>query len=292
MSKHKQDENKKTIYENYELYDPNNKLIGVCGKKRYQWYLSKGLAKRTDNENSGQSKSIQLLFTPKYRHPNSDLNGPLYAPTKRENKCYACGYKENLVKFHVVPPEYKKIFPDEWRSRIPIDVLPLCKDCVIDATLCTNNLKKTLESEYGISKDKFIDQKKMELQRLAKKILNNKKFGVLKEKSMDDIKLLLNGQSPSDEELNFLASQNVDILIDGSRNVYEYIMSRIIKEGKVKEFIRMWKDNFVSSIDPLDLPEDFYYSTDKYINMDDNINIFYDTNVDIGIDSVTKENGI
>ena len=97
---------------------------------------------------------------------------------REKNKCYACGITEGLSRFHVVPTEYKKLFPEEWKSHCSIDVLPLCQECSSLANSYTQDLKDDLNDEYNVHKDNYIDYHKLELKSLSKKIMNNRKYGL------------------------------------------------------------------------------------------------------------------
>jgi vacuolar-type H+-ATPase subunit H len=240
---------KKIIYDNCEIYDPNDKLVGLCSKDRFKWYLSKGIADKI-SENA-----IKLKFEPKYRNGGVNVN----TRVKRENKCYACGIKENLVRFHVIPAEYKKSFPETWKSHNSLDVLALCRDCASDANAGSQELKDKLEEEYGISKEDFIDEDKVEIKNLARKILSGRRYGLETTKLTEDLIQII-GREVTDEELEKYAECDTKKIHKGARSACEYIIKQITENNKTEEFIKRWKDHFVETMQPTDLPEDFYFN--------------------------------
>jgi hypothetical protein len=237
------------IYDNCEILAPDGKLVGLCNRKRYRWYLEKGIAEKVD----GSDKAIKLKFEPKYKN-NSPSDS---VRIKRQNKCYVCGSEENLTRFHVFPPEYKKLLPEEWKSHNSIDLLPLCTECSAEANWHAQGLKDLIESEYGISKDNFIDFDKLRIKTVSKKILNNRKHGLDDRALIDELSPKL-GTTITDDVLLQSSLCDISAVYEGSRSPTEYIMKRVINDNSIGEFIRRWKDYFVETMKPTDLPEDFY----------------------------------
>lgn len=237
----------KQIYDNCELYRPNGEFMSFCSKDRLKWYLSNNLGEIIE----GKNNAIRLKFEPKYVSSNESTS------IKRENKCYVCGAINELIKFRVIPTEYKKFFPEEWKSHNSIDLLPLCKECSRYASSYTQDLKDQLCEEYDIYRDDFIDQDKTKLKQLSKKILGNRKYGVDSTKLMDKINDLV-GHVVTDEELNIYANCDTSKTYKGSKSPAEYIVNQVVQQNKLKEFIRRWKDFFVDNMKPYDLPEDFF----------------------------------
>lgn len=242
----------KPIYDNCEIYGPDNTLVGLCSKERYEWYIAKGIAETIENK----PNALKLKFEPKYRN-KIDTSVRI----RRENKCCACGAEENLVKYRVIPIEFKRFFPDEWKSHNSVDILPLCLDCSGDASSYAQDFKDQLCEDYDIYKDDFIDSKKAELKLLSKKILGCRKYGV-NDKNMMDKLVELVGHEVTDEELNKFYTDITSVNYKDTNSPAEYIVKKIIEQNGMKEFIKRWKDNFITTMNPTDLPEDFYY--DKY----------------------------
>jgi cation-transporting P-type ATPase D len=240
---------KNKIYDNCEIYDTFDNLISYCSKKRFDWYIKKGIVYQIND------KAIKLMFQPNYK-----INLPKEF-IKKENKCYCCGnLHTKLSRFSTVPREYKKYFPIEWKSYQSSDVLPLCDECHNEASICTGKYKKELEELYNISKDDFIDKKKFQIKLLAKKILVNIQIGIEKSHLEDKLKHLLYDYELNIEKIQELAEISEQIKCDDCSNTYEYIVKQIQKKGNdnFKEFIDNWKMYFHENMHPLDLPNDYF----------------------------------
>src|SRR5271154_4010708 len=95
------------MYDNCRLYGPDGLFMAFCDKKRFNWYLKKGLANQIDD------KSIQLNFSPK--GTGCSERGQ-YLKTPRQSICVVCGTDKDLTKHHVVPTRFRKHFPVEIKS--------------------------------------------------------------------------------------------------------------------------------------------------------------------------------
>jgi hypothetical protein len=89
----------KKLYDNCEIYSPDDKLLGHCNYDKFNWYLKKGLADLIEE------KKLRLKFIPK--------DWKDYPPSlvKKENICVNCRTTEDLTKHHVIPRCYIKHFP-------------------------------------------------------------------------------------------------------------------------------------------------------------------------------------
>lgn len=131
----------KKPYENFEVYHPEGHLMFRCAKKRVDWYLKRDLAKKINE------KSIILTFTPNgYGEDSESLN------IKRENICVCCGDKniENLTKHHIVPYNFRKYMPEEYKSRSSIDLVTICRECHYKYEKEAMSFKKFLYKNYGV----------------------------------------------------------------------------------------------------------------------------------------------
>jgi len=239
----------KLIYDNCEIYGPDDKMIGLCSRNRYEWYLNKGLAEKIND------KALKLKFTPKPKY-NTWNDGT--TRSKRENKCYVCGTNDNLTKFHVIPREYKKLFPNEWKSHNSLDILPLCQECSSEALIITNDFKDQLAEEYNISNKNYIDAHKVEIKLLSRKYINNKRNGIDCSKYRQNLQKLLDKHDITEEEIEAYSNIETSIIYKNTKSLQEYIVKNVCAENKLSELIRKFKDNFVESMKPIDLPEDFY----------------------------------
>lgn len=240
----------RVIYDNCKIYDLSGDLIGMCSRNKLEWYINKKIADKISDD------SIKLKFEPKYIN-GRDNSGAVRFP--RENKCYVCSSEENLVKYHVVPTEFKKLLPREWKSHNSVDILSLCRDCHDEANAIAQDLRVELEEEYKVSKDFYIDQHKYKVRSVARKLLGIKKCGVSDNKLRESLTEMV-GHPASDSEIKEFAEYDISIKYKDTASPAEYIINNIIKDDKITEFIKRWKDHFVHEMLPDDLPADFYDS--------------------------------
>jgi len=112
----------KEIYSNCALYDHKG-LLCRCSSQRARWYLKMGLA-TVISENPLQ---VLLNFDPEV---SLEQREAVYCVHK-ENKCCVCGEEniENLTKHHIIPLCFRKIFPENYKSSLSHDVVPVCDNC-------------------------------------------------------------------------------------------------------------------------------------------------------------------
>lgn len=249
-------ETEKKVYDNCELFDRNGNSIGYCNKKRFNWYIIKGLAKpKQDNPNG-----IELLFEPKFKKDSTKFmkNGT------RKNICYVCGgEKTKLVKFRTVPIEYKTYMPLEWKSHNAYDILSLCEECAHYAYQIYADKKHELMERYNINERTFTDSIKRRKCILARNLIGD--YNDTNNDIINDIKFQklreMCGYTPTYEQLKVMARETSDIEYEGCKNDREYIIKKIIEtEGNngIKNFFEEWKQYFIDEMDPLELPEDFF----------------------------------
>jgi hypothetical protein len=238
-------------YDNCALYDKNNNLLGLCPRKRFEWYKLKGLAKEIDEN------SLQLLFDPKIKNPESIKKGCV----KRESICVVCGIDEELRRYHVVPLCFKKCFPAILKSHVSYDIILLCNEHMGNANYYADQYATEIFETYEVNKNTFIDSKKETIRSISQRIARKRKSDY-PEKASDDIEKLteLLGHVPTDEELVELSESCIKKYCNGYDNPYEYIVKYCLNNDieKLKEFIGNWKDVFVETMEPEFIPSDFY----------------------------------
>lgn len=69
--------------------------------------------------------TVRLLFEPSGR-PMPDAD---YYTTVKENVCVVCGSTDSFVRKMIVPHDYRKYFPQDFKDHMSHDVLLMCLDC-------------------------------------------------------------------------------------------------------------------------------------------------------------------
>ncbi|KAJ2850351.1 hypothetical protein IWW36_001968 [Coemansia brasiliensis] len=109
----------KAIYSNCRVLDINGDLLFRAGHRRLEWYLSRNLAHRIDDN------TIQLNFVNK---GHGRKNEPFYLQDM-QNNCTICGTTGSLTMHHVVPSQYRTFMEESIKSRSSHDLLPVCTIC-------------------------------------------------------------------------------------------------------------------------------------------------------------------
>lgn len=81
------------LYENCHVYHPDGRLMFICSRRKFDWYLRKKIAVQI----SDSPPSIQLNFK-----PNGFGKAVEFMLTPEDNKCVVCGKTEKYVKHSIV----------------------------------------------------------------------------------------------------------------------------------------------------------------------------------------------
>ena len=122
------------------MFDHNGNFMCFIAEKRMHWYLKKNLADQINETD------IKLNFIPQ----GSGYRDDDYYTEVRENKCVVCGVTENLTKHHVVPHQYRRFFPDQYKNRTHFDVLMVCQECHYQYESHATDLNKQICLEYDV----------------------------------------------------------------------------------------------------------------------------------------------
>lgn len=222
-----------------------------CSHRKINWYLKRGLATKI----SEQPLSIRLNFK-----ANGNGEPEHVLKIKRENECVVCGETdmEKLTKHHIVPYEFRKHFPDHYKSNLSILVVGLCQDCHgIYEDEFANPLKEQLFKEAGV--------KDMELQKFVVRLLVSigknieagrdhsniaKKIQLLMERMENKVDLDL-------DRINSADMQYIESMIvkhDLQNMSRGYMVYKNIKD--FVEFSTMWFNHFVEHMKPLYMSPD------------------------------------
>ena len=159
---------KSAIYDNCELYSPDDIFLGYIPRHRLDWYVSKDIADKI-SENK-----IKLKFQPKHKKTDDLILKEKELPKK--NICVICG-KDDLSllrKFWIIPHDFKKCFPEEIKSKKADDVVPICNEHASDADCFVEYIKDKTFKKYSIDPAQFKeDPNVIKIKNTLKKILKN-----------------------------------------------------------------------------------------------------------------------
>ncbi|KAJ3349341.1 hypothetical protein GGF32_005663 [Allomyces javanicus] len=128
------------LYDNLTVLGPDGAVLFRCGRKKFDWYLTHGLATQVDDT------TIALNFAPK----GPGRAGQEWYLEDRQDQCVVCGAEHHLVLVHIVPSQYRRYMPLRVKSRSNIDLQPFCTTCHAEYDTACGLAKKTVAAHYGI----------------------------------------------------------------------------------------------------------------------------------------------
>jgi len=238
---------KNKIYGNYLVKAPNGSAMFLCTKKRANWYLERNLAKKLEE------RVLILTFEPK----GYGADGDGYLLASKKNACVVCGATdlEVLTKHHIVPLEYRKLFPEELKSRNSHDVVVICiKDHRIYENEHAILLKRKLAELYNapihkIKTDPYIIAVK------AAKVIVKHKYKIPNSRKETLVLTIFKGTLESNiTDAYILALSNVDLDIyrGAIKKHSELVMEQV---ADLQVFTEMWRQNFLDAMNPRFMPE-------------------------------------
>lgn len=242
----------KKLYDNCEIYSPDDKLLGHCNLDKFTWYLKKDLGELIGD------KKLRLKFIPK--------DWKDYAPSliKKENICVNCKTDEDLTKHHIIPRCYIKYFPLEIKSNNSHDVVLLCGDCHAEYEQEATLVKRELAEKY----DAPLDVKKEHVQLFKAYSCLSQLMNHQHNHNWEQNQMILNMMytvecyypeaTYTDEDLKHLREQVVKIKkISHGKLVMQHITD-------YQEFAEMWRLHFIETMEPAFMPDGWDYKTNIY----------------------------
>ena len=245
----------------FKIYSEDGEFIGFCEFKRYKWYLNKGLAEKYALPSDPESIGLKLNFKP--RNPESEGYKKII---KRKTICHCCGSVYNLRKFHVLPSQIKKYYPNEKKMHNITDILLVCKECAGNANQCTDEFKNKICTMLQLKTVYFCDTSKDKIRSLAIKLYKKYDKNKINRSNkylstMNKIKEILNiKEDLTNEQIIEYTKLDCKKEYDGSPNIGHYIAKKFNEKGKLDYLTNKWKSNFILCMKPQFLPPDFVQS--------------------------------
>eukprot|EP00934_Nitzschia_sp_Nitz4_P000227 Nitzschia sp. Nitz4//scaffold20_size174350//132919//133986//NITZ4_002120-RA/size174350-processed-gene-0.68-mRNA-1//1//CDS//3329541863//227//frame0 len=151
---------KKPMYDNIQMYDPDDQLLCTIAKKKAHWYVRKSLAHWKEPQ-----RSIKLEFVPKGKSSSAQsTSGDSSKSTTSQkelsfnqsdkiNQCVVCGDGDKYMRHYIVPYCYRTLFPAAYKTHLPHDIVLLCPDCHLHAEQATQRRQKELEQRVRQPQD-------------------------------------------------------------------------------------------------------------------------------------------
>lgn len=228
------------------MHSIDGKFLSHVDTRRMDWYLDRDLAVMLND------KDFQLTFQSK-----GDSERGEYYKLELQNCCVVCGSEDDFTKHHVVPHQYRKYFPDKYKSKSSFDVLCMCKTCHNEYELEADILKEELLKLWGLetyTRDALRARKSLHALENYSEYIDTER----KARMIGHVEMFFNDSFDNildDEEIN----GNFDFEPATS------IMLRRIGHENIEDFIRMWRKHFIKISKPRFLPQEWYDEMDIVI---------------------------
>lgn len=240
----------KEIYGNIKMLHPDGTLMCTTSKYRANNYVKKQLAVWIDDN------TFQLTFEPQ-GHGKSHM--PFYTQ-QMNNCCVVCGNTERLTRHHVLPYVFRRRLPVQYKSSNHHDILALCHECHENYEHHADSLKNQIAQDNGYT---IVRKENDELRnnrhiRSAKAVLEKVKLGLI------DVKILPQERLKELEDVSKREYYLGDEV--GDTRWVDDLVTKIVKADAIFEFIKLWRQHFLTYTQPKFLPENWSlnYELEKY----------------------------
>jgi len=238
---------KKPLYGNWEFRAPDNEVIFYDSIKRANWYLDRELATIV------APNTIKLKFEPAGRRDPNDL----YSLSKKSNNCVVCNTStlDVLTKHHIVPSEYRKFFPVEIKSRSSHDIVPICREHHNEYETQADKLKQKLADKYGFALNRHEIKDEIHTAIKLSKVLLNVPVNI----PADRLEQIREAFIKSSGIIHVTEQSILDFCLKHkehkARTHGDMIIEQVKKEGKLFEFVQMWRQHFLDTTNPQFMPQ-------------------------------------
>lgn len=255
------------------------------------WYITRNLAKPVTEDN--KTIKLLFEPQGRGFSEMEFIDNKFYT-VDRDNQCVVCGNKDKYLKYHIVPALYRQHFPNSFKSHRSHDVVLLCLECHEKANKETENLKMEIAKKFDCPltgknnplltlRNKLLTMAKFGLSfwknkesipKERKKFLKAELRSYFSELQKEDkIKKFL---EISDTPFNFNKENLIKIdekffnmckginknhkrLKESSNKDFKNLHGKLVVEKlngneELKDFILMWRKNFVDRLNPKFLP--------------------------------------
>lgn len=237
-------------YDGYRLQAPDNSFLGFCSKSKFDWYIKQNLVEKVNDT------TIKLNFEPKIKGQYKRFDD--FYNHEHAIQCVVCGSKDDLIRFHIIPLEFRRHFPEEMKSHACHDILLLCNNCHYDANYVYGQYRQHLFVKFNLVGDPVFRK----LKNYAGSYLRQKKKNNIKTDQNICVKKLIEyfGHDPSINELEVLSNHSAFVCMENDTfqiisNVGEYIVKKYSDNDSLLKFEEKWRKMFVDNMEPEFLPE-------------------------------------
>ncbi|KAE9544452.1 hypothetical protein AGLY_001631 [Aphis glycines] len=246
------------VYDNCLMENVDGTVMSTCSHKKVDWYISQGLAKLVNDD----PKTIRLNFPADLKNRKDD-----FSVLPRENICTVCGRSEHFRKKSIIPKEFVRHMPTEYKSHIPHDTLLLCYWCHIKSNAFDFIIRKKIFNLCQIEEQNPNENQKipayvkiMRSKSLAKTLLKSRHS--LPDKIANELRLEIAetyNMKPNRVFDTFLETlltiKSIKYENDCQHNsAAEKVVKHFLERDAISELKAIWRQHFLDTMKPKHLP--------------------------------------
>jgi hypothetical protein len=251
----------KTPYDNIIVQNMDGISLFTCDSRRANWYLNRNLAKIISTD----PLTIQLNF----KTNGLGHCGDSYFLQKFKNVCVVCGTSEELTKHHVFPQLFNRFIPKEYENFMrsnSYNVKIVCVDCHTEYEKVASDFKCQILEKAGLGLRRNIPEHFEKAKRAAWALLNFSNAIPKKDykKILQKIEKFLNKKYPNydlkDEEMidDLFHVVSLEHHSEPMQECFrKYFEKEITSIDKLNDFVILWREHFVRTMNPEYLPENW-----------------------------------
>lgn len=241
------------LYGNWIVLHPDGFEMFRCDNRRAEWYLSRELAKKVGDH------VMQFTFTPR---GTGHRDEPYYLQSL-PNVCFVCGTTEQMTKHHVVPYQFRKVMPIQFKEGNCHDVVWLCRPHHDEYEVHAWELRLKLIREYGIP----LQYNSPELKEKKKSLADLNALKKYSHLMGEERKVFLEGRVRQRHGIEQITPQTIDILaaelesqidplvVDQRATNRKMVKAVLDAFGDLHDFMRLWRQHFLDKMKPQHMPQ-------------------------------------
>ncbi|EDO46953.1 predicted protein, partial [Nematostella vectensis] len=259
-------ERKSPLYTNCQLQAPDGTVLSTLERKKADWYLDKGIGELVAED----PYTVRLKFEPSGRPDEEDK----YYLTFKQNICVVCGQGDSYLRKNIVPHEYRRHFPLCMKDHHSHDIVLMCPECHRVSAFHDEHLRQRLAREY----DAPLGNKELsrvihdpiltKIRSAAKALIHaGDKIPPHRRQELQEIvQSHYHATELTPELIEEAAAMDTSRENVNFKSHGEEVVKRVRELGKLLDFEKLWRRNFVDSMNPQYLPE-FWSVNHRYEKM-------------------------
>ena len=190
-----------------------------------------------------------------------------YYATVKENRCVVCGRDDQYMKKLIIPRDYRRHFPEEWKNHLSHDMLLLCPPCHSISCNHDSVLRQKIAERYNVPiSQNTLREVSSKVKSAAKALLySSNKLPAARKRELETVLETHDNVKIGELDSNRLEQIINNTLSDCAETHAAKVIEKVLNEGTLKEFIKMWREHFLETMKPGYLPP--LWSTEHNLNV-------------------------